>query len=186
MNTPPPAPPHAVYGIDQSWPSGHFDRFQRSEPIQAVPRSREMTQHTPTRFATRLVEMRQTSLDSWSHRHTFEARELRRDDSPDMVHCAGTFSRLSPHHVLRPSHPNEPGFAVWTFFSPCLYISIFPSMEFRGEVTFSAWESVCFLFMVISISRRSQVQHAMRRSSKAPRACIPAFTCCLVTLDLSL
>lgn len=41
-------------------------------------------------------------------------------------------------------------------------------MEFRGEVTSSAWESVCFLFMVISISRRSQVQSTIRHSGNAP------------------
>lgn len=41
-------------------------------------------------------------------------------------------------------------------------------MEFRGEVTFSAWESVCFLFMVISISRRPQVRYTMGHSSKSP------------------
>lgn len=41
-------------------------------------------------------------------------------------------------------------------------------MEFRGEVTSSAWESVCFLFMVISISRGPQVLYTMGHSSKAP------------------
>lgn len=100
---------------------------------------------------------------------------------PGIVHCTGMFPRLSPHHVLGPSHRNEPGFAVQTFF-PFLYISIFPSMEFRGEVTFSAWESVCFLFMVISISRRSQVQHTTRRSSKAPLSMCPCV--CLLSCHL--
>lgn len=46
-------------------------------------------------------------------------------------------------------------------------------MEFRGEVTSSAWESVCFLFMVISISRRSQVQSTIRHSGNAPWASVP-------------
>lgn len=171
MNKPSPAPRHAIYGIDQSWPSGHFDWFQRSEPIQAVSRSREVTQHTSTRLATRLVEMTDYSILMISSSH-FQSQGTQKRQPAPAWHRVGMFSRLSPHHVLRPSHRNEPGFAVWTFF-PFLYISIFPSMEFRGEVTFSAWESVCFLFMVISISRRSQVQYTMRRSSKAPLSMCP-------------
>lgn len=53
-------------------------------------------------------------------------------------------------------------------------------MEFRGEVTFSAWESVWFLFMVISISRRSQVQYAMGHSSEVPLSmhpCVHLLSC---------